>query len=724
MGRQADDDPTPGDAPAPGGSLPGAGLPGQSRPELLAAFEDGGAWDAAAPSAALAAALEAAAGPRGLYDGAGAGAMVGITRQWTALESWAAGGTMGALRSMTREDAEGRPLTRRRSDLPDGWSDSLNYEIAAALAMGPVSAGNLAALAWTLGQRLPGIGRLLTAGVLTKSKARLIVATFEPLTEDEATRAEALLLGELKGKTWFQVQRLAWRAAVTVAPDVAERRRAQAEKKRARVMLFREESGAVGLSGRDLPAAGALAGHANVVARAAQYEASGAFPGRSTGSLQALAYVHLLSDLTLEQAISFALATTEPPDDASHHNDDEHYEDEDEDDHEDDEDPFTGADSDLPGNGHGHSHSHSGDEGPNGGHDDYYDPDDHDDLGDDDDPGDYDDPDDDGDPGDPGGGAPRGGPRHSDDDAGPAGDDDGSGDSGDAGGGDPHGGGDSGGAGDSGDPGGNGDPGDGDPGPGGPGGRAALPEVTAPLATLQGRVKRPGDNRLLGALDPALTRDLATAAARSPNARWEITIVDERGYAIGHGTLRPRRGKHHHPPPPGPAYYSLPARVNITVTQTLLHQLATQPRSGAPPGDWELASQAAGDADGPWVLTLPGGRELTVRFDVVPTHGCDHRHQVNAYQPSDKLRRLVQVRDHECTFPPCSTPAHDSDFEHAIPYHKGGKTDACNAGARSRRCHQVKQTAGWTVTQPKPGWHVWTTPTGRTYTQEPWRYIA
>jgi hypothetical protein len=36
----------------------------------------------------------------------------------------------------------------------------------------------------------------------------------------------------------------------------------------------------------------------------------------------------------------------------------------------------------------------------------------------------------------------------------------------------------------------------------------------------------------------------------------------------------------------------------------------------------------------------------------------------------------------------------------------------------------VKQSKGWTVTQPKPGWHTWTTPTGRTYTQEPWRYIA
>jgi hypothetical protein len=111
-----------------------------------------------------------------------------------------------------------------------------------------------------------------------------------------------------------------------------------------------------------------------------------------------------------------------------------------------------------------------------------------------------------------------------------------------------------------------------------------------------------------------------------------------------------------------------------------------------------------------------------VRFDVVPTHGCDHRHQTSAYQPTARLRRLVQIRDHECTFPTCSRPARESDFEHAVPYDQGGRTDACNAGARSRRCHQVKQLPGWSVAQPKPGWHAWTTPTGRTYVQAPWRY--
>jgi hypothetical protein len=248
--------------------------------------------------------------------------------------------------------------------------------------------------------------------------------------------------------------------------------------------------------------------------------------------------------------------------------------------------------------------------------------------------------------------------------------------------------------------------------------------VTAPLATLQKRAERPGETRLLGPLDPALTRDLAQAAARSPHATWEVTIVDDHGHATGHGTARPRRGKRHPPPPPDPALRALPARVNITLTETLLGQLAAQPRPGAPPADWDLAPRTAGDRDGPWALTLPGGRELTVRFDVVPTHSCDHRHQVSTYQPSDRLRRLVQIRDHECTFPPCSRPAQESDFEHATPYDQGGRTDACNAGARSRRCHQVKQMRGWNVTQPKPGWHVWTTPTGRTYVQEPWRYTA
>ncbi len=661
------------------------GTPGHnpSLPEVLAAFGHGGAWAAAAPSAGLAAVLEATAGPGGTYESADADALTGIVRGWAAVESWAAAGMMGALRAMMRDDDAGRPMLQRRTDLPGGWDDSLNYEIAAALSMGPQSAGNLARLAWALGMRLPGIGRLLADGTLTRSKARLVAQVFEPLDEDEAVRAEALIVGDLVGKTYPQVERLACRAALAVAPDVAERRRNKAERA-ARVTVFREEAGTAGLSGRDLPAAEALAGHANVVARARVYAASGAFPGETTGRLQAQAYLDLLGGVPAADRIAFAAAadaeSQEPPEEEPD---------------EPDEPGAVDSGRGEPGpSGGGPTPDAPGRyrdaDWPGGDRDDEEDDDDGDD---DDDVPDIDSEDDD--------------DRDPDDGGGSRGPDL---------------------AGDGADRGSSGarDPGETEV-PQAP--VSAVAEVTVPLVTLQRRAERAGDSRLLGPLDPALARHLAAAAARCPHSRWEITVVDGCGYATGNGIARPAPGRRQPPggkpgtaSGPGSVPGALPARVNITVTETLLRQLAqaAQPRSGAPPGDWQLTPETSGT----WTLTLPGGRQLTVRFDVVPTHDCDHRYQSGAYQPGERLRRLVQVRDHECTFPTCSRAAHESDFEHAVPFDKGGKTDACNAGMRSRRCHRVKQSPGWTVTQPKPGWHQWTTPTGRTYIQEPWRYIA
>jgi hypothetical protein len=179
--------------------------------------------------------------------------------------------------------------------------------------------------------------------------------------------------------------------------------------------------------------------------------------------------------------------------------------------------------------------------------------------------------------------------------------------------------------------------------------------------------------------------------------------------------------------------------VNLTITAdrlaALLPRICDSPgmsgQSGRrSPTGWSLSRRdtggpgSPGDPDwcGTWALTLPSGPELAVHIEPVPTHDCDHRHESHGYQPNDTLRHLVQVRDHACTFPPCSRHARESDFEHARPYDKGGRTCSCNAGARSRKCHRIKQSPGWNVTQPKPGWHEWTTPTGRTYTQAPYQY--
>ena len=189
-------------------------------------------------------------------------------------------------------------------------------------------------------------------------------------------------------------------------------------------------------------------------------------------------------------------------------------------------------------------------------------------------------------------------------------------------------------------------------------------------------------------------------------------------------------------PPGGPAGTragpELPAQVNLTITTARLAELAltgapaasgASGSPGQPPWSFTRASDSGPPGGyGTWALTLPDGRQLTVALEPMPTSECDHRHESHGYQPSSRLRHLVQVRDYTCTFPPCNRHAKDSDFEHAVPYDKGGRTCSCNAGARSRACHQVKQSKGWNVTQPRPGSHRWETPSGRTYTRAPKHY--
>jgi hypothetical protein len=214
------------------------------------------------------------------------------------------------------------------------------------------------------------------------------------------------------------------------------------------------------------------------------------------------------------------------------------------------------------------------------------------------------------------------------------------------------------------------------------------------------------------------------------------TVTSPEGYAIGHGCARPDRRPRPEQATTSPSLLQgLPARLNLTIPATALPGLtgdyrragpwAFAPRARpAPAGRTEPHGQGPPDGHGSWTLILAGGRQLTVRLDPLPTFECDHRYETYGYQPSDRLRHLVQVRDGTCTFPPCSRHARESDFEHALPYDKGGRTCTCNAGARSRACHRVKQSPGWNVTQPKPGWHRWETPSGHVYTREPKRYLA
>jgi hypothetical protein len=635
---------------------------GRARDPRLAWFAKDGEWDASRPSAALAAALESASSPEWRCPGATRDEMLGMLRQAQALESWTVATKLGILRALIRDDDQPLPAGGGyHGDLPEGWTKPLTHEVALALSMPAVSADKLMWAAWDLRARLPGTGELLTAGALTCAKAKAVHEAFLLLSDENAARAEAMILPELPGKTYGQVQKLAVQAAITVDPESATRRREDAEQNRSRVQMSREDSGAVALSGRDLPTDQALAAHAHVCARAQEYKDSGAFPDDARmDQFRAAAYLDLLNGKPTEERIASGQLdtvirtadteadTTEAADArASRRNDVA--------------EPASG----VPGSA-GNSGNGPDSDGP---------------------------------------------------------DDDGQGEE---------------------------QPRDDIPDGGGPGGGSGsanatpprLVDLVLPLTTLLGLAERPGEGHGLGPLDPDLCRELAVAASGSPWTRLCVTVTDPEGIAIGHGCAKPPRtaktraqGRAEQQAghlPGTRTGLALPSQVNVTITAARLAGLTATGPPGIPdeprrPGQPPWSFTRTGDPGPPggygaWELTLPDGMNLSVALEPMPTFECDHRHESHSYQPNDRLRHLVQVRDYTCTFPPCSHHARESDFEHAVPYDKGGKTCACNAGARSRACHRVKQSPGWKVTQPKPGWHQWQTPSGRTYTQPPKHY--
>jgi Domain of unknown function (DUF222) len=742
------------------------------RDARLAGFAHGGEWDSCRPGPELAEVLAAAGGPEWRCPGAEPDELFGILRRVAALESWASAAKLGVIRELIRRDdlpLVGRP---RHGDLPDQWSDGLNHELALALAASVPSIEKTAQTAWELGARLPGVAALHADGTLGYAKVRLIVETFQWLSDEDAAKAEATILPDLTGttgKTFGQIMNLAARIANEVDPGLAERRRKAAVKHASRVQMYREQSGAAALAGRDLPTDETLAAYANVTARATEYKDAGAFPDARMDQLRSTAYLDLINGVTADTRIALGHLSTDVSDpgavgdnpaardnpEAAQDNSDWKRD--------------KGADARNPSHEAGPDDAESGNDsgGESGGHEPP--------IG----PG----------PGSEGqaGGDPRGGGFGSGNQAHGRTDfpEDGDGSSDGGGSCGSSGGGSSGGSvgdGSAADRGGSVPP----PIGGRSAGRPTLLDMVLPLATLLGLADRPGEGHGLGVFDPDLCRDLAELAALSPYSRVCVTVTDANGIAIGHGCARnakltgvsPGHPSAGAPPPdaafrpgalpsvavpasvaiPGgarPPAVAFPARMNLTITADQLSAI----RSGAlrllggsgrrVPSGWaltwrgangslghgvrprpapSLGSAKAGDSRsdpdwcGTWVLAMPGGSELVVRIEPVPTYGCDHRHESHAYQPNDALRHLVQVRDYVCTFPSCSRHARESDFEHAKPYDKGGRTCSCNAGARSRKCHRVKQSPGWNVVQPKPGWHEWTTPSGRVYIQGPYRY--
>jgi len=207
--------------------------------------------------------------------------------------------------------------------------------------------------------------------------------------------------------------------------------------------------------------------------------------------------------------------------------------------------------------------------------------------------------------------------------------------------------------------------------------------VLVPAGTLLGWSTAPGEIPGFGLLDPQATRDMTQAAAAHPETRWRVTAVGPDGTAVAHGCA------------PGP------------------HSWTPGPRDGPDPP----ATPAGQAAQVTGLL-----RRLRVQLSPIAQGHCDHRHHSATYTVSRKVKDLIKARTIKCTAPGCNRPAADGDADHTIPWPAGPSCE-CNLGAPCRYHHRNKQAPGWRLEQPQPGVMIWHTPSGRTHTTYPTKYM-
>ena len=265
-------------------------------------------------------------------------------------------------------------------------------------------------------------------------------------------------------------------------------------------------------------------------------------------------------------------------------------------------------------------------------------------------------------------------------------------------------------------PGGNGGRGPAGPRPGGPaGGAGEIPagfaarvNLTIPLATLLGLAERPGTLSRTGPVDPALARDLAAAAARSPRSTWCVTVTGPDHRPVAHGCGRP------------PPRRDTPRR-DTRDTAARDGPLYTPGDDHGPPGTGTIRLDiGALTGAGAGAAAAAAGLVFTLEDLAGP---CDHKHQAKGHDPGIRLRHLTGILNACCTFPPCRRPEARCDYEHSTPYEQGGRTCLCEAGPVCRHNHRDKQAPGWHLEHAGTrGWFRWTTPSGRTYLSRPTQY--
>ena len=101
---------------------------------------------------------------------------------------------------------------------------------------------------------------------------------------------------------------------------------------------------------------------------------------------------------------------------------------------------------------------------------------------------------------------------------------------------------------------------------------------------------------------------------------------------------------------------------------------------------------------------------------------ADHgRLQTHKYEPSEKDKDVVALRDRTCVHPYCRRRARRCDCDHIVPFdaddpEAGGPTcPKCYLAPLCRHHHRLKTHGGWRYSMLSPGTYLWRDPYGLLY---------
>ncbi|MFV0494614.1 DUF222 domain-containing protein [Mycobacterium sp.] len=162
-----------------------------------------------------------------------------------------------------------------------------------------------------------------------------------------------------------------------------------------------------------------------------------------------------------------------------------------------------------------------------------------------------------------------------------------------------------------------------------------------------------------------------------------------------------------------PAGSSAPVAINLVISDRALLGDGADPAvvDGYGPIPAEVARNLIGSA-----IADKDSRATMRRLYASPKSGALVAMESRSRQFPRGLAKFIELRDRTCRTPYCDAPIRHRD--HAVPWHRGGRTTAQNGLGLCERCNYVKESAGWRVeTTAESGRHTaeFTTPTGRSY---------